>query len=79
MEDEERVLDFVLRKICMFSLKNYHSWGVGGGGGGSEICFKCSKLIQLVTEEFMQSLNMKALLHLTDSGGYVQFTLKFKV
>ena len=35
------------------------------------------KLILLVTQELMQSFKIVALLLLTDSGGYVKFTLNY--
>ena len=41
--------------------------------------FNCSELILLVSEELMQSFKIESLLLLTDSGGYVKFTLKYTI
>ena len=47
------------------------------GEGGYWDFFKYSKFILLVIEEVMQSFKTIALILLTDSGGYVKFTLKY--
>ncbi len=48
-------------------------------GGEEELMdfLKGFKLILFITQELMQSFKIVALLLLNDSGGYVQFTLKF--
>jgi len=48
-------------------------------GGEEELIdfLKDFKLILLVTQDLMQSFKIVALLLLTDSAGYVKFTLKY--
>jgi hypothetical protein len=47
--------------------------------GGYNKFFKSLKLFLLVTNEHVQSFKIVALLALTDSGGYVNFTPKYTI